>query len=451
MSRRHERNKTPQQLRARAETVWQERHRELSAPPPEQLTRLVHELEVHQIELELQNEELRRAQGELEESRRELSDLYDFAPAGYLTIDQHATIVQANLTVATMLGVERLRLVGQNFNRFISRASRDALYKAQRAVGPDQPSWSGELVLRQANGGEFPVSLQMVGVGAQPHSLRCVVIDITARVAAERALRESEDQLRQLNEQLEKRVTARTSELARTNAALEEEVRQRREGQEQINALFGRLVSVQEDERRRIARDIHDELGQQITALRLSMELLRTNIADNAPAAKQVERTTQLAEEIDRSIDSLSSELRPPSLDDLGLAAALDHLLKGWSERTGVAAELAVPENDARRLPEDIEVNLYRVTQEALHNVVKHAQATRVSVELHVGEETVLVISDNGLGFDPVRARVDSDGFGLISMRERAALIGGKLDIESAPQAGTSIVVCIPINTRPPH
>ena len=121
----------------------------------------MHELEVHQIELELQNEELRRAQVELEESRQQFSDLYDFAPVGYLTVDQNTVVVQANLTAATMLGVERGRLVGQCLTWFLSRNSQDALYLAQRGTGRESPSWSGELVvLRKGDGGQLPVSME---------------------------------------------------------------------------------------------------------------------------------------------------------------------------------------------------------------------------------------------------------------------------------------------------
>src|SRR5262245_62551492 len=108
-------------LRERAEAEWQTRRQNLEAISPDDFTRLVHELEVHQIELELQNEELRRAQVELEESRQQFSDLYDFAPVGYLTVDQNTVVVQANLTAVTMLGVERGRLVGQRLTWFLSR------------------------------------------------------------------------------------------------------------------------------------------------------------------------------------------------------------------------------------------------------------------------------------------------------------------------------------------
>ena len=170
------------------------------------MRRLVHELEVHQIELELQNEELRRAQAELEESRQQFSDLYDFAPVGYLTIDSDTVIVHANLAVATMLGVERGRLVGRRFSRFLVSESADAVHLAQR----DAPRWSGELVMRKEDGSQLPVSIEMAGADepGRAHTWRCVLVDISARQAAEQAsraadtLRASEDRYRGLADQI---------------------------------------------------------------------------------------------------------------------------------------------------------------------------------------------------------------------------------------------------------
>jgi signal transduction histidine kinase len=245
------------------------------------------------------------------------------------------------------------------------------------------------------------------------------------RARAEEALRQSEDGLRRLNEELEQRVADRTR---------------------QITALFQRLVSVQEDERRRIARDIHDQLGQQMTALRLNIEALSARAARDRDVIGQVRRTQRLAEELDQSIDFLTWELRPAALDHLGLPAALHHLAAGWSERFGVGAAVDVT-GDAARLPADVEANLYRIAQEALHNVVKHAEASHVLVRLDRTDlATVLTIADDGRGFDPAEASGPEEGrgLGLIGMRERATLAGGRLEIASAPGAGTSIVVRVP-------
>src|SRR5262249_38605148 len=183
--------KALQDLRDRAEAAWRARHRDLRATSHEDLTRVVHELEVHQIELELQNEELRRAQDEAEAARQQFSDLYDFAPVGYLTINQDARITQANLTAATMLGIERHRLVGQRFAVFVQRESQDDLYLALRAGPPDGRSWSGEILLRKADGTALPVSIEIASVVEPDRGRfwRCVLSDITNKKSAEEARR----------------------------------------------------------------------------------------------------------------------------------------------------------------------------------------------------------------------------------------------------------------------
>jgi len=198
--------KTPTGLRGRAEAAWRARHRDLSATSSGELARLVHDLEVHEIELEIQNEELRRAQSELEESRQQFSDLYDFAPVGYLTIDLSSVITQANLACAGMLGVARGRLVGQRFTRFLSPGSQHAFLLAIRDAdaNTDAVTRCPHLVLKRKNGAELPVSMEIVGAvePGRRRVLRCVLIDITPRQAAERALRASEERYRGLAEQV---------------------------------------------------------------------------------------------------------------------------------------------------------------------------------------------------------------------------------------------------------
>ena len=266
------------------------------------------------------------------------------------------------------------------------------------------------------------------------------------RARAEEALRQSEEQLRRLNDALEERIRERTSELAAANASLQLEVRERRAAENEIKALFTRLVSAQEDERRRIARDVHDQLGQQMTAVRINLEELQQKTDINAPRAESVERTMRLAEELDRSIDFLAWELRPAALDHLGLPAALARLVGGWSERFHVRADYDTVGIDGVRLRSDVEANLYRLAQEALHNIYKHARATHVSVLLERRDHRiVLMVEDNGRGFaiDDVSPEA-VPSLGLVSMRERAALVGGELTIESTPGFGTTITVRVP-------
>jgi len=240
---------------------------------------------------------------------------------------------------------------------------------------------------------------------------------------------------------------ARASEAALQQAhnSLEARVRERTA---EVQSLFSRLVSAPEDERRRIARDIHDQLGQQVTALRMHLEVLSSHLEQGSSVASEASRTQALAEDLDRSIDFLTWDLRPPVLDHLGLAAAIERLSTDWSERFGIAADVDVEDTRGLRLSPDKESNLYRLAQEAFHNVVKHAQATHVSLSLHrPGDELLFVLEDNGRGFvvDESQRRLGGAGLGLVSMNERAALIGGRLTIESEPGRGTTIFVRVPI------
>lgn len=238
-------------------------------------------------------------------------------------------------------------------------------------------------------------------------------------------------------------------ELRRAHASLEQRVRERTS---QIEALFKRLVSAQEEERRRIARDIHDQLGQQMTALRMNLEALRAAAEPDPALLQQTQRAQHLAEELDRSIDFLTWELRPMALDHLGLPAALQNLVHGWSERFGVAAEVVTHGTDGLRLGEDTEANLYRIAQEALHNIVKHARATHVAVLIERRHgQVLLVIEDNGDGFDPPDGGEGGSGMGLVSMRERAMLAGATLDIDSAPGRGTTVFVRMPVGREEPN
>lgn len=215
-----------------------------------------------------------------------------------------------------------------------------------------------------------------------------------------------------------------------------------------VASLFRRLTSVQEDERRRIARDLHDHLGQQLTALRMNLEVFRLQSGLDEARLQQLERTQQLAEELDRSIDFLIWQLRPPALGGEGLATALEELVNSWSERFKFHAQFHADHFNHADVDGDIEENLYRITQEALNNVVKHAKATTVRVRLERGQGVItLVIEDDGCGFDQSTERVDGDisyGLGLVGIRERAALLGGQLIVDSAGGRGTSLCVTVP-------
>jgi signal transduction histidine kinase len=209
--------------------------------------------------------------------------------------------------------------------------------------------------------------------------------------------------------------------------------------------ILQKLVGAQEDERRRIARDLHDELGQQLTALRMKLERVRS-LCENDELCAEIDETQIIARNIDEGVDFLAWELRPSVLDDLGLFAALTKYVKEWSHHSGVPAEFVNSGKNTTRFAPETETNLYRIVQEALNNTHKHAKATEASVILDKrGDSIILIIEDDGIGFNPEHKKTRSKGLGLLGMKERATLIGGTVEIESAPKQGTTIYVLVPI------
>jgi two-component system CheB/CheR fusion protein len=209
--------------------------------------------------------------------------------------------------------------------------------------------------------------------------------------------------------------------------------------------LLQKLVGAQEDERRRIARDLHDELGQQLTALRLKLDAVR-NQCDDDDLCAQIDETQAIAQKIDHGVDFLAWELRPAALDDLGLVPAIEKFVGEWARYTEIEAELLATKLKKSRFSPEVETNLYRIVQEALNNVHKHARATRVEIQLEKRDDlVVLVIEDNGRGFNPER-KINHKGIGLIGMQERAMLCGGSFEIESVLGRGTTVFVRVPLS-----
>ena len=200
--------------------------------------------------------------------------------------------------------------------------------------------------------------------------------------------------------------------------------------------LLRRLVIAQEEERRRIARDLHDHLGQQLTSLRLKLEAVRSVTPDMPGVQATLTQADALLTRIDRDIDFLSWELRPAALDDLGLKAVLENYVSEWSHHSNVRARFHAEGLGDERVAPEIEATLYRIAQEALNNVARHAHAQSIGVVLERRGRTLsLVIEDDGVGFDA--SAISSTMIGLIGMRERAAVVGGSLDIEPTPGGGT--------------
>ena len=237
------------------------------------------------------------------------------------------------------------------------------------------------------------------------------------------------------------------TEQKRTEGAL-------RDSAEQLTALSRRLVEVQEAERRQLSRELHDRVGQNLTALSINLDMLRTSLDDGANSryAARLSDSTALLESTADSIEDVMSELRPPMLDDYGLYPALNWYAKRFSERTGIAVEVIGTET-SERVPET-EITMFRIAQEALNNVAKHAHATRVQIDLeHVAGRCVMTVTDNGVGIDSGRVADSRQrrGLGMVTMRERTQAIGGRFTVRKAPGGGTQIAIEVPHDDTHTH
>jgi signal transduction histidine kinase len=202
-----------------------------------------------------------------------------------------------------------------------------------------------------------------------------------------------------------------------------------------------RVVSAQEGERRRLARELHDETGQALTSILLGLKPLEDSLGDGA-SSNAVANVRELVVATLQDVRRLAVELRPAALDDFGLVSALERLTETFAQQTGLAVDFESALG-RERLPGDTETALYRIVQESLTNVVKHARARRVSISLtRRGGFVKAVVEDDGIGFDPADTREDS--FGLSGMRERVALLDGSLEVESSADGGTTIAVEVP-------
>ncbi|MDQ3248076.1 MAG: histidine kinase, partial [Chloroflexota bacterium] len=217
----------------------------------------------------------------------------------------------------------------------------------------------------------------------------------------------------------------------------------------QLRALTQQLTQVQENERRQLARELHDEVGQALTAIRINLAAIQKELpaATRVKVQERMDETTLLTDQIVEQIRELSLDLRPPMLDDLGLTPTLRWYLRRYSTRTAIATELMLTGLESRLAPA-LETALYRVTQEALTNIAKHAAATQVKVRLlRDGASVVLRIEDDGKGFDvaaTVNAEGQAPGMGLLGMRERMTLLHGSFDITSGSNRGTCLHFSVP-------
>ncbi|HUG12591.1 MAG TPA: histidine kinase [Opitutaceae bacterium] len=417
-----------------------------------EVRRLVHELQVHQIELELQNEELKQSAHVARLAVEKFTDLYDFAPIGYFSLDPDGRIMEVNLTGTVMFGIERSGLIQRRFQLFVEEGSRKEFNEFLGKTFKTHRKRACEMRLVKANRSHFWADLEAIvttpGIGGVSWC-RVAVVDISARKHA------AEVQLRleivaASNRKLEREILQRRKAESALRRSDDESLRlleESRRLQEQLRNLAHQILRAQEEERKLISRELHDEISQVLVGINVHLSLLReTSVAIPAELRRQFARTQRLVEKSVDIVHEFARKLRPPQLDDLGLIPALRSFLNEFSERTGITVQLKVFAG-VESLGNNRRTVLYRVAQEAVINVGKHAQATSMSVSISkVPGAVSMEISDNGKSFavEETLTIRKNRRLGLVGMRERVEMVGGRFGIESELGKGTTIQILIP-------
>jgi signal transduction histidine kinase len=410
--------------------------------------RQLHELEVHQIELKMQNAELHEARDEIEVALEKYIDLYDFAPVGYFSLDEQSLILEVNLTGAAMLGMEKSRLINRRLQLFVPPANRTMFLAFLEKVfaGVEKTIWEGSLL--NGNGIAFRADFKATpAISLRGARKWCRVAVLVMTAEAQRRMEALAINNQELNREIARREEVEEA-LQKSERHQGKLLEQSRSMQEQLRHLSHQILHAQEEERKRISRELHDEIAQTLVGINVYLEALTHEARDNPKGLKQkITRTQRLVEESVEIVHRFARELRPTILDDLGLIPALHSFMKEFIKRTGLHVRFTTFAG-VEKLNSAQRTVLYRVAQEALTNVARHAQATRVEARIQKLPGAVrMQIKDNGKSFevDQVLHAKKGKSLGLLGIRERLEMVGGSFDIASAPGEGTTIQVQIPL------
>jgi len=348
-------------------------------------------------------------------TREEFQVLFDSAPNGVAVVDSDGLIALVNSEMERMFGYNREQLVGQRIEALVPERLRSMHvgYRKMFAAAPEsRPMGAGrDLLGLRRDGREFPIEIGLNPIRTGAGNLvMATVVDMTARKRSAQRL----------------------------GAALAER-----------DDLRRRFMQAQEQERLRLAHDLHDQTGQSLTAAMLELKGIESSVDQGG--RDRLRQLRKQMEEMGKTLHRVAWELRPASIDELGLASALANYVSEWSTQYGIEVDFHCGDPKLEELSEEVRTTIYRVVQEGLTNIAKHAQrTTAVSVVIERVDATLrLMIEDDGCGFgiapanEPAAGR--NDGLGLAGMRERLALIGGTLEIESSIGAGTTVFARIPL------
>jgi PAS domain S-box-containing protein len=358
--------------------------------------------------------ERRRAEEALRQSESKYRTLMNSASDAIVLADPQGAITEVNRRAEDLLGYPEAELLGLNFSRIHPPQRRRQVLDNYREVLKTGSGRLHEGLVLHRDGRKVPVEITqiMVEYGGQ-RVVQTIFRDITERKQAEEALRDSEQKLRQLASQ---------------------------------------LLTIQEKERRRVSRELHDELGQALTVLKIHLVAIENKLRrDQAGLKANCEKLLSDIDAVIENVRRLSYDLSPSTLEDLGLSSSLKHLVEETCRNHQILCDLTLAEIDHLFSPET-KINIYRIFQESLTNMVRHAAADHIAVEIAKQSDRVTFrLKDNGKGFDLKEARsrtLAKRGLGLTTMQERALLAGGRLSLRSRKGRGTAITLTIPIQTQ---
>jgi len=400
----------------------------------------------------MQNAELQQARDNAEVSLEKYTDLYDFAPVGYFSLDEKGVILEVNLTGADMLDADRSRLINRCLGDFVVPMEREGFRRFLEAVfvGTDQKVC--ETTLLNGKGATFWAELQGVRAVASRNAgpwCRVAISDVTIRKQAEEAQRQSAA-LAMTNRELQREIVRRE---AVEQALNKSEKRQRLllkrslEMQKQLRWLSHQILHAQEEERKRISRELHDDITQTLVGISIHMgSLNRETKVDVNDLKTKIARTQRLVEKSVDIVHRFARELRPAVLDDLGLTSALHSYMRDFMKRSGIRAHFTTFAG-VNKLDGGLLTALYRVAQSALVNVEQHSRASQVKVNIEdLGGNVGMTIQDDGVSFNPQRVlrAGNTERLGLLGMRERVEMVGGTFKVTSRPGQGTTVNAIIP-------
>lgn len=378
----------------------------------EQVSRSMEELQAAEEELRLQYEQLQAAQAAVEAEHSRYSELFEHIPDGSLVTTRSGNIKEVNCAAAELLEAEQSELLGKSIMFYVEPSERRNFLLRLGGIDHSVLPLDWETRLRGCKGNTFPAAVR-----------------ITTRQDREKAASDFRWLIRDLSE--------------------------KKQAEAQLRYLSYQLLHIQEEERRRISMDLHDSIGQYLSAAKFSVEnvLIRLGSRLTDSEKESLGAIIPILQDSISEVRRIYTDLRPPVLDEMGILMTINWFCRQYQTiYPGIRVEWH-SELDEAQIPQMLKIVIFRIVQEAFHNIARHSRAEHVVLRLvHQENRIALLISDNGTGFDPGTRKGDDiyrKGLGLISMKERAQLSGGSFEIVSSPGHGTRIKVIWPVCEQP--